>query len=61
MLREPNLRGQAGAPRGAPVQTSTPLYRLLQLIAREIAKDLDSRRQEDRPPLPRSNGPQAHA
>jgi hypothetical protein len=43
MPREPNVQGQAGAPRGAPVLPGSPLHRLLQIIAREIVKDRDRR------------------
>lgn len=38
-------RGPAVAPRAGPVRPGSPLYRLIQMIAREIARD----HRQDRP------------
>ena len=39
MPREPSRRGPTATPRDGPVRPDSPLYRLLRMIAREIAKD----------------------
>lgn len=45
MPRESKDRGPIAAPRDGPIQPGSPLYRLLQMVARAIAQDY----QEDGP------------
>lgn len=46
MPREPGRRKPTVPPRDGPVRPGSPLYRLLRMIAREVAKD----HADDRPP-----------
>jgi hypothetical protein len=46
MGSEPDRRGSPRPAKEWPVRPGTPLYRLLELIAREIAKELEDDRPE---------------
>jgi hypothetical protein len=44
MTREPTRVNPSAMERDRPVQPGSPLYRILEMIAREIVKDLEKRR-----------------
>jgi hypothetical protein len=54
MPREPRAKKPFAVPRDGPVRPGSPMYRLLQMIAREIAEAAP----EDRPPTSPDEGPE---